>query len=59
MLTADECRAKAKTVYEQAKEAREPKLRAALTRLSRHWEHMAAQAEWQDAHPMSVTYRSR
>lgn len=59
MRTAEECRAKARGLSDDAELAMAPELKANLLSMSRTWAELALQADWQDAHPLSKTYRFR
>ena len=59
MLTAEECRAKARDMSALAGEANDPKSRESLLSMARSWEDVAVQADWQDRHPMSLSFRAQ
>ena len=58
MLTAHECRAKAKELSGLAEETENLRYRDSLVWMSRCWEDMAVQADWQDGDPHSAAYRA-
>lgn len=58
MRTGDECRAKATELSDLAASALDPGDRERFTRMSLTWAHLARQADWQDASPISPTYRA-
>lgn len=48
MRTAEECRAKSKELSDQAEGDSNPERRKRLVWMSRSWDDLAKQAEWQD-----------